>query len=208
MPGTLTHRGVGIACALLAGCAILYLGLRAVAPAGPHESNNAPPAPASPTAVEKDTHEARILEDALKKKPQHAPVLFRMAQLAETSGDNAKAAEHLREILRQEPGNQDALLELGKVLYQLGDVSGALEQTNALLKLKPDHPDALYNLGAIYGNLGDVAMARGQWTRLVAVNPQSESAKRARSMLEQLPAGAGSPEILQASRTTKDVSSK
>ena len=202
------HKGAGIALALLVGCAVLYLGLRAVRPGTPRSQGAATPAPASAAAPPDNRHESKMLEEALRKKPQHTPVLFRMAQLAETSGDNSKAAEHLREILRQEPDNEDALLELGKVLYQLGDVAGAMQQTNALLKLKPDHPDALYNLGAIYGNLGDVGLARQQWDRLVAVSPQSESAKRARSMLDQLPAEVGTPGALTASRTTGDIRSK
>lgn len=202
------QRGAGIAFALLVGCAVLYLGLRAVTPGDPRNHEPVASAPASLAVPEDGRHEAIMLEEALKKKPQHTPVLFRMAQLSEASGDHAKAAEHLREIVSQEPANQDALLELGKVLYQLGDVTGAIEQTKALLKIKPDHPDGLYNLGAIYGNLGDNAMAREQWSRLVAASPQSESGRRARSMLDQLPSEVETSGLLRASRTTGDIRSK
>jgi len=183
---------------------VFYLGVRLMSPG--KSDHGATPAPAKEQSAEKDNgHEAKMLAEALRKKPQHAPVLFRMAQLSEEAGDYAKAAEHLREILRQEPANQEAQLELGKVLYQLGDVAGALEHTQAILKVSPDHPDALYNLGAIYGNLGNGRLAREHWNRLLAVSPQSESAVRARRLLSQLPVESQPSGEQYVSRITKEI---
>jgi tetratricopeptide (TPR) repeat protein len=134
-----------------------------------------------------EKHEAVILAEALKKKPDHTPVLFRLAQISQESGNYPEAARHLKEILRHEPDNTDALLELGKVLFELGDVPGAIEQTQKILERRPSHADALYNLGAIYANLGNSKSARDYWGRLIASSPQSESAGRARTMLGKLP---------------------
>jgi len=204
MLGNTRSKVVGLVSALAAGSLLFYLGLRLVAP--DRGGRSATPASTKEPSAEKDNgHEAKMLGEALRKKPQHAPVLFRMAQLSEEAGDYAKAAEHLREILRHEPNNQEAQLELGKVLYQLGDVAGALEHTQAILKVSPDHPDALYNLGAIYGNLGNGRLAREHWNRLLAVSPQSESAMRARKMLSQLPAESQPSGEQHAGRTTKDI---
>ena len=204
MRGITRLRSLGLVSALGAGSLVFYLGLRLMSPG--KSDNSATPALSKEQSAEKDNgHEAKMLAEALRKKPQHAPVLFRMAQLSEAAGDHAKAADHLREILRQEPNNQEAQLELGKVLYQSGDVAGALEHTQAILKVSPNHPDALYNLGAIYGNLGNGRLAREHWDRLLAVSPKSESALRARSMLSQLPAEPQPPGEQYVSRTTKGM---
>jgi tetratricopeptide (TPR) repeat protein len=157
-------------------------------------------APSQP-APDNTRHEAIFLAEALKKKPDHTPVLLRMAQLSEESGKHTEAARNLREVLKREPANIDARLELGKTLFEAGDVQGAIEETKAILDRQPDHADALYNLGAIYGNVGNADQARQYWNRLIAKDPQTESAKRAKGMLGQLPptlsAGVG---LLNAGR--------
>ena len=147
----------------------------------------APPSLASP---DNKQHEAIFLAEALKKKPDHTPVLLRMAQLSAESGKLTEAARNLREVLQREPANNDARLELGKALFEAGDIQGAIEQTKAILDRQPEHADALYNLGAIYGNVGNAEMARDYWGRLIAAKPQTESAQRAKKMMAQLPATA------------------
>lgn len=133
-------------------------------------------------------HELKMLQAALKKKPNHKPLLFRLAQLEEESGRKAEAEGYLRAILKTEPDDGDAQIELSKLLYERGDINGALVSTQHVLARQPDHPDALYNLGALYANLGNPAKARECWSRLIAAHPQSESASRARQMLPQLAA--------------------
>ena len=183
-------RVAAIVSALSSGLVICFLAYRA------GRSPTASPAVTSETpTVEQpapDQHEGLILEEALKKKPKHTPVLLRMAQLSEASGKHAEAAVQLREILGYEPANTDAHLELGRVLFQTGDVQGAIEQTNWILDRHPEHADALYNLGAIYANVGNADYARRYWERLVGANPQSESGQRAKVMLARLSA-ASSP---------------
>ena len=61
-------------------------------------------------------HEQKMLEAALKKKPDHKPLLFRLAQMAEESGNKSVAEQHLRAILKTEPDDADAQIELGKLL--------------------------------------------------------------------------------------------
>jgi TolA-binding protein len=147
-------------------------------------------APPNPAASENQQHEAIFLAEALKKKPDHTPVLLRMAQLSEESGKHTEAARSLREVVQREPANIDARLELGKALFEAGDIQGAIEQTKAILDRQPDHADALYNLGAIYGNVGNAELARDYWSRLIAAKPQTESAQRAKRMMAQLPTTA------------------
>jgi len=134
--------------------------------------------PASQTAADK-RHEAMALEAELRKKPDHVPILFRLAQLARESGKPAEAIPHLRKILELEPKNMDARLELGRDLYDTGDVTGALSETNQILMENPKNVDALYNMGAIYANVSKPDAAREYWARAVSSDPNSDSGKRA-----------------------------
>jgi Flp pilus assembly protein TadD len=135
----------------------------------------------------KDAHEAKVLEMALTKKPGHTPVLMKLAKLEEDKGNLDEATRHLQQIVKSEPGNYEARLELGRVYFQRGNIQGALDETQAILKAQPQNADALYNLGAIYGNLGNAGLAREYWGRLISFAPDSESGKRARQMMAQLP---------------------
>jgi len=186
-PGRL--RVAAIVSALSSGLVVCFLAYKA------SRSPDALPAASEATAVQQpapDQHEGLFLAEALKKKPNHTPVLLRLAQLSEASGNHAEAAVQLREILGYEPANTDAHLELGRVLFKTGDVQGAIDQTKWILDRHPQHADALYNLGAIYANVGNADYARRYWNKLVGANPQSESAQRAKVMLARLPA-AGLP---------------
>ena len=133
-----------------------------------------------PAGVAVDTrHEAMALESQLQKKPNHVPILIRLAQIARENGKPAEAIPYLRRIIQLEPKNTEARLELGRNLYDTGDVTGALEQTNQLLTEDPKNADALYNMGAIYANSSKPEVARDYWKRAVASDPASDSGKRA-----------------------------
>jgi tetratricopeptide (TPR) repeat protein len=137
-------------------------------------------------AKAQETHEARMLTLALDKKPDHVPVLFRLAKLASEAGRPAEAAQYLKDILKQEPANLEARLEFGKISFELGNVQEAISQTEEILKEHPGQPDALYNLGAIYGNLGNNERALGYWKQLLSTSPTSESGMRARQLIAEL----------------------
>jgi tetratricopeptide (TPR) repeat protein len=129
----------------------------------------------------------------LEKKPDHTPVLFRLAQLERESGQLDNAITHLRRAVQQEPANIDARLELGRALYEKGDVAAAISETQRILEANPKHVDALYNMGAIYANLGDATKARSYWTAAVATAPNTDSGSKARDALRQLEQGGAPP---------------
>jgi tetratricopeptide (TPR) repeat protein len=133
-----------------------------------------------------DRHEVRMLSAALRKRPDHVPVLLRLAGVALESGKPAEAERYLNEVLKLEPGNVAARLDLGKIQFDAGRVPEAIQTTLVILKEQPDNPDALYNLGAIYGNLGQTDHATEYWSRLLTSSPESESGKRARQMMAKL----------------------
>jgi Flp pilus assembly protein TadD len=127
--------------------------------------------------------ELENLQQQLSKKPDHTPVLLRMAQVAREMGKPAEAAQHLRQALQQEPKNREARLELGRALYETGDIGGAIKETQELLSKDPRDVDALYNLGAIYGNMKQDESARKYWLQAVATAPGSPSGQLAKQGL-------------------------
>jgi Flp pilus assembly protein TadD len=134
-------------------------------------------------------HMINTLELELQKKPNHSPILLRLAQLSTESGKPAAAEKYLRQILAQEPNNLEARIELGRVLFLRGNVEGALAETQNALKLDAKNVDTLYNLGAIYGNINQDEQARIYWLQAIAAAPNSPSAQKAKLGLSQLKPG-------------------
>ena len=138
------------------------------------------------TVPQNPAHERAALEEELKKKPGHPPILLRLAEMEREAGRPAGAVPYLRQILEQDSKNEDARLELGRVLYDTGDVEGSLKETQQLLVDHPNQVDGLYNLGAIYANQNRLDKAREYWSKAVGVAPTSESGARARESLAKL----------------------
>ncbi len=179
---------LGVVLAVATGVVVYVAGsgLTATRPAATAARGNASRSAPSTGQFDTQAHERKMLEAALKKKPDHKPLLFRLAQLAEQDGKNDVAEQHLRQILKVDPNDADAQIELSKLLFNRGDISGALATTQHLLAHQPDQPDALYNLGAVYANLGNSGKAKETWARLIATHPESESAAKARQYLPRL----------------------
>jgi tetratricopeptide (TPR) repeat protein len=135
-------------------------------------------------------HERAMLEEELKQKPGHPPILFRLAEIERDAGHRDKAIAYLRQILDRDRSNQDTLLELGRELYEAGDVDGAIQATKRLLDVNPRQVDGLYNMGAIYANLGQTDLARGYWSKAVESSPASDSGRKAEDSLAKIGAPA------------------
>lgn len=140
----------------------------------------------SPVISRKDSAHQAMLTQALRKKPDHIPVLLELAHLEAESGNVQKSSEYLTEVLHYEPQNIDAKLNLGKQLFEMGQIDDAIRLNQEILEIQPVHPDALYNLGAIYGNLGNRDRALFFWNQLMDSNPNSESGARAKEMMARM----------------------
>ena len=141
---------------------------------------------AQPAVPQNPAHERAALEEELRKKPGHPPILLRLAELERDAGRPAGAVSYLHQILDQDSKNEDARLELGRMLYDSGDIEGALKETKQLLADHPDQVDGLYNLGAIYANQNRLDLAREYWSKAVATAPTSDSGGRAKDSLAKL----------------------
>lgn len=148
-------------------------------------------AAARPTAVSAPAppnlpHEKAFLEEDLRKKPGHAPVLLRLAQVEREMGRLDEARKHLEQAVAGSENVIEARLELSRVSFELGDVTTALEQNRQVLRQDPKQADALYNLGAISANLGDLPQARKYWGEAVRSGSDTESGKRAAEALKKV----------------------
>ncbi len=169
---------------LAIGIATLFVLNKMMSPSG---SKSSPVSTQTQSAVpDNPAHERAALEEELKKKPGHPPILLRLAEMERDAGRPANAVPYLRQILDQDSKNEDARLELGRMLYDAGDVEGALKETQQLLADHPNQVDGLYNLGAIYANQNRLDKAREYWAKAVAAAPTSDSGARARESLEKL----------------------
>lgn len=152
----------------------------------------AAPAPANKADV---AHELASLEAELKKKPDHLPILLRMAELKQQAGSASEALAFLRRAAAADPKNVEANFELGRALYDANDPKGAIEANERVIESNPRHVDALYNLGAIYGNVGDDTKARLYFHRAVDAGPGTDGGRKAKAALEQLDKAPTTPAL-------------
>lgn len=148
----------------------------------------AKPAPTGASATD-PAHEKLFLEEELRRKPAHSPVLLRLAQIERGAGNLADARKHLEQAVAGDQKMADARLELSSVYYQLGDIPAAMEQNRAILRDDPRQSDALYNLGAIAANQGRIAEARKYWSEAIASGPETPGAKKAAESQARLEPG-------------------
>ena len=180
---------VGIGIAGVITISLTFLGQRREAGPSPVTTSNASSTSSGNPNADR-IHELKALEQDLTKKPEHPPILFRMAQLATEMGKTTEAVGYLQRLLKADPGNTEARLELGRLLYETNDVQGSIRETSKILETNAKQVDALYNLGAIYANLNQPAMARTFWNRAVASAPASDSGRKAQDGLLKLGAQA------------------
>ena len=131
-------------------------------------------------------HEKAFLAAELSKKPGHAPVLLRLAQVEREMGQLAEARKHLEQAIAGNENLTEARIELSRVAYEMGDVTTALEQNRAVLRQDPRQTDALYNLGAISANLGNLEQARKYWKDAVAAGAGTASGRKSAEALRTL----------------------
>lgn len=173
----------------LAAGAVLFVvlgGLNAVHTKGGEATKATPTASPAAVAPQDPTHEKAALQEELKRKPGHSPILLRLAELEKSAGHNKESIEYLRQAVKLDTKSVDASLELSRALYESGDVEGALAESKRLIGDQPNQVDALYNLGAIYANQNQLTLARQYWTQAAAAAPETESGKRAKDGLAKI----------------------
>lgn len=102
------------------------------------------------------------------------------------NGRFREAIPYYRKALQLNPNNPDVIVDLGVCYFNMKDYPAAREQFQLALKANPNHVNALYNMGVVAVQLGDVNELIQYWTKLHEVAPNSEQARRAMEILDQI----------------------
>jgi cytochrome c-type biogenesis protein CcmH/NrfG len=109
------------------------------------------------TAVQEgDMERARkVLETALKLKPDLARANFFYAKVLRNDGNYDGAAEYIRRVLAEYPRDRVALNDLGRILFLQRKYKDAVATLEQVLTIDPEDLQAHYNLMLCYNGLGD-----------------------------------------------------
>jgi len=91
----------------------------------------------------------RVLEEALRLKPEDEDLHYNLGIAYGKSGDNTNAEHHYREALRLLPDYPEVHNNLGNLLLHAGRLGEAEEQFTEAIKLMPELATAHSNLGII-----------------------------------------------------------
>jgi len=183
----------------LAGANILYLvallslivaaiyGYRYVKTDTPTDPHANLPAAAKPIQSPMfDQEHFQHLQENLKANPDG----FREnVDLANFLFDNKRFSEAINYYLKaiEINSNQpDILVDTGVSYFELKRFSEAKTYFEKALKLKEDHVNALYNMGVVSAQLGEMPQMLEYWERLIAVAPETEQARAAKQMMDQV----------------------
>jgi Flp pilus assembly protein TadD len=170
-------------------------------PTGPNGPGNGPGGDAPPLDVQR----AANLEQTAKAQPTNPDVRIDLANLYFDAKRFDLAIPWYLEALKLSPRDVDVSTDLGVAYYYSNQVDQALAQLDRSLAIDPKHAKTLLNQGIIraFGK-EDLQGAIQSWQQVVTMSPNSEEAKQAQRMLDNLksvhpggavggvPSGAGS----------------
>jgi cytochrome c-type biogenesis protein CcmH/NrfG len=153
-------------------------------PANPHA--NLPAAVKSPQSPMFDQEHFQHLQENVKANPDG----FREnVDLANFLFDNQRFSEALNYYIKAieiNPNQPDILVDTGVSYFNLKKFSEAKTYFEKALNIKEDHVNALYNMGVVSAQLGEMPQMLEYWERLIAVAPETEQARAAKQMMDQV----------------------
>lgn len=126
------------------------------------------------------------LKAQVEQSPDDVELNIHMGNILFDNGRFAEAIPYYRKALQLEPNNPDVIVDLGVCYFNLKNYPAAKEQFQLALTSNPQHVNALYNMGVVAVQLGDVNELIHYWTKLHEVAPNSEQARRAMEILDQI----------------------
>ena len=119
----------------------------------------------------------QFLEKALELDPNSPTTLRQLGELELATGDDAKAAVHLKRAAALRPEDSTAAYELGEALEKSSDWPGARDALESSLKLAPDQMPARLQLGRVYLQLKDAKNAEDQFEAALLVDANNSDAR-------------------------------
>jgi tetratricopeptide (TPR) repeat protein len=114
---------------------------------------------------------ARLYQDILAERPDHADVLHLLGLIALQTGSTEQGVALIRRSIGLNTANPIAHGNLGKGLLDLGRPEDALACYDTAIALHPDYAEAHGNRGAALRELGRAADAIDSYDRAIALKP-------------------------------------
>ncbi len=97
-----------------------------------------------------------------------------------------QALPYYRKALEINPGVPDVIVDAGVSYFNLQDYEVARQYFERALEVDGSHVNALYNMGIVSAQLGDMSGMQKYWDRLLEVAPNSNQARNARQIMDQV----------------------
>lgn len=117
-----------------------------------------------------------LLQEILRREPQHADALQLMGMVARQRKDNEAAVVFFQRSLQVSPAQPHVCNNLGNALLDLRRHDEAVQAYHTALELHPSYADAATNLGLARLACGDVGAACEALQRAVQLDPKSGKA--------------------------------
>ena len=114
----------------------------------------------------------KLLNEALKYKPDFSDAHNNLAILQKDEGDLNTAINSFRKAIQHRPDYSEAHCNLGVSLIQKGNLNEAIESFQKAIKYKPSYPEAFYYIGNIHKTLGEVNKAINSYKLAIKYKPK------------------------------------
>jgi cytochrome c-type biogenesis protein CcmH/NrfG len=88
--------------------------------------------------------------------------------------------------LKTNPQSSDVLVDVGVCHFNMQQYDQARDYFKKALDIDGKHQNALYNFGVVSAKLDDMPAMREAWEKLIEVAPESDPARAAKQMLEEI----------------------
>lgn len=124
------------------------------------------------------------LKSLVEKQPSNAALILELANLQFDSGFFEEASRNYSKYLQLDPKNADARIDMAVCFYNLGQYDRAEVEVIEALKFAPNHQTGYLNLGVINLAKQNLEKAREWFNKTIEINPNTEIAKKAKSLLQ------------------------
>ncbi len=133
-----------------------------------------------------DQEHYQHLQDNLKSNPDGFKENVDLANFLFDNQRHEEALNYYLRALQIDPHQPDVLVDAGVSYFNLRKLDEARDYFEKALEIDNKHINALYNMGVVSAQMGNMTQMIAFWERLIEVAPESEQAKAAKQMLEDV----------------------
>ncbi len=127
---------------------------------------------------EKDfTKALALLNEANAKEADNADILFKIAYILQTSGDNDEAIKYYKQALEFDKENEFIHNSLASIYRANGEFTSAKMHLHASLDIDDENPITYYNFGNLLVDMRHNEEAIVMYAKAIEINPDFDEAK-------------------------------